>query len=57
MPEDQEKKALGQVTISTIHAAKGLEWPVVFIPAVYEGSIPIRERMILMKSGDSSTLL
>ena len=28
------------VTISTIHAAKGLEWPVVFIPAVYEGSIP-----------------
>ncbi|KAF1974358.1 UvrD-helicase-domain-containing protein [Bimuria novae-zelandiae CBS 107.79] len=29
-----------QVTISTIHAAKGLEWPVVFIPAVYMGSIP-----------------
>lgn len=29
-----------QVTISTIHAAKGLEWPVVFIPAVYNGHIP-----------------
>lgn len=29
-----------QVTISTIHAAKGLEWPVVFIPALYDGSIP-----------------
>lgn len=28
------------VTISTIHAAKGLEWPIVFIPAVYDGSIP-----------------
>ncbi|THY91766.1 UvrD-helicase-domain-containing protein [Aureobasidium pullulans] len=28
------------VAISTIHAAKGLEWPVVFIPACYEGSIP-----------------
>jgi DNA helicase-2/ATP-dependent DNA helicase PcrA len=28
------------VTISTIHAAKGLEWPVVFIPSAYEGSIP-----------------
>ncbi|KAM0331590.1 hypothetical protein ACHAQA_003269 [Verticillium albo-atrum] len=28
------------VTISTIHAAKGLEWPVVFVPAVYNGSIP-----------------
>ena len=33
-----EKKSL--VTISTIHAAKGLEWPVVFIPSVYEGSMP-----------------
>lgn len=29
-----------QVTMSTIHAAKGLEWPVVFIPALYQGSIP-----------------
>ncbi|KAJ5960019.1 DNA helicase DEXX box type [Penicillium vulpinum] len=29
-----------KVTLSTIHAAKGLEWPVVFVPAVYNGSIP-----------------
>ena len=29
-----------QVTICTIHASKGLEWPVVFIPAAYAGSIP-----------------
>lgn len=29
-----------KVTISTIHAAKGLEWPVVFVPALYNGSIP-----------------
>ncbi|KAK7407947.1 ATP-dependent DNA helicase srs2 [Neonectria punicea] len=28
------------VTISTIHASKGLEWPVVFVPSVYTGSIP-----------------
>ena len=28
------------ITISTIHSAKGLEWPIVFIPAVYDGSIP-----------------
>lgn len=34
----EDKTAL--VTISTIHAAKGLEWPVVFVPAVYSGSIP-----------------
>lgn len=33
-------EATKQVTISTIHAAKGLEWPVVFIPACFEGSIP-----------------
>jgi DNA helicase-2/ATP-dependent DNA helicase PcrA len=36
--DDQESKP--PVTISTIHAAKGLEWPIVFIPAVYNGSIP-----------------
>lgn len=38
--DDSEGPVTAQVTISTIHAAKGLEWPVVFIPAVYEGSIP-----------------
>lgn len=37
---DQEGSELNQVTISTIHAAKGLEWPVVFLPALYDGSIP-----------------
>lgn len=36
--EGAEKKSV--ITISTIHAAKGLEWPVVFVPAVYAGSIP-----------------
>ncbi|KAF1949899.1 UvrD-helicase-domain-containing protein [Byssothecium circinans] len=38
--EKQDGEELSQVTISTIHASKGLEWPVVFIPAVYDGSIP-----------------
>lgn len=36
--EDQTQEE--KVTISTIHAAKGLEWPVVFVPAAYEGIIP-----------------
>ncbi|TPX10152.1 uncharacterized protein E0L32_001349 [Thyridium curvatum] len=36
--EDQEQKPM--ITISTIHAAKGLEWPVVFVPSAYNGSIP-----------------
>jgi DNA helicase-2/ATP-dependent DNA helicase PcrA len=29
------------VTITTVHAAKGLEWPVVFIPAVEQGTFPM----------------
>ena len=37
---DGEAVLQSQVTISTIHAAKGLEWPVVFIPSAYDGSIP-----------------
>jgi DNA helicase-2/ATP-dependent DNA helicase PcrA len=38
--DEVEGAPTAQVTISTIHAAKGLEWPVVFIPAIYQGSIP-----------------
>ncbi|KAK7178828.1 ATP-dependent DNA helicase srs2 [Paraphaeosphaeria sporulosa] len=38
--EQPNGEEVSQVTISTIHAAKGLEWPVVFIPAIYMGSIP-----------------
>jgi superfamily I DNA/RNA helicase len=30
----------GMVTISTIHSAKGLEWPRVFMTNLYEGSLP-----------------
>ncbi|KAL2172135.1 hypothetical protein VTG60DRAFT_136 [Thermothelomyces hinnuleus] len=38
--EDDGQESRPLVTISTIHAAKGLEWPIVFVPAVYDGSIP-----------------
>lgn len=38
--DDTKGAPTAQITISTIHAAKGLEWPVVFIPATYQGSIP-----------------
>ncbi|KAH8599006.1 P-loop containing nucleoside triphosphate hydrolase protein [Bisporella sp. PMI_857] len=38
--EHEEGSATAQITISTIHAAKGLEWPIVFIPSTYQGSIP-----------------
>ncbi|KAF5026136.1 hypothetical protein F66182_1784 [Fusarium sp. NRRL 66182] len=38
--KDDGKDQKSLVTISTIHAAKGLEWPIVFVPSVYTGSIP-----------------
>jgi DNA helicase-2/ATP-dependent DNA helicase PcrA len=38
--EIQDSRPLSQVTISTIHAAKGLEWAVVFVPSAYDGCIP-----------------
>ncbi|KIY44056.1 P-loop containing nucleoside triphosphate hydrolase protein [Fistulina hepatica ATCC 64428] len=34
--EDSDER----VTISTVHAAKGLEWPVVIVPAVEQGTFP-----------------
>lgn len=38
--DDQVEDQTALVTISTIHAAKGLEWPVIMVPSVYTGSIP-----------------
>ncbi|KAJ7283248.1 P-loop containing nucleoside triphosphate hydrolase protein [Mycena rebaudengoi] len=35
-----EEESKEKVTISTCHAAKGLEWPVVLIPAVEQGTFP-----------------
>ncbi|WVR03792.1 hypothetical protein IAU60_000787 [Kwoniella sp. DSM 27419] len=37
---DQDDTPQPKVTITTVHAAKGLEWPVVFIPAVEQGTFP-----------------
>lgn len=37
---DQEEKDKPKVAISTIHGAKGLEWPVVFVPGLGEGLLP-----------------
>lgn len=38
--DDRDEKDSGEVNIMTIHAAKGLEFPVVFIAGVEDGIIP-----------------
>jgi helicase, uvrD/rep family len=38
--DDQNEEDTGEVNIMTIHAAKGLEFPVVFIAGAEEGIIP-----------------
>ncbi|QRG40620.1 hypothetical protein FDK38_005099 [Candidozyma auris] len=39
-PEQNDEDATPKVAISTIHGAKGLEWPIVFVPGVSEGLLP-----------------
>lgn len=47
---DEGGESDDHVTISTIHGAKGLEWPVVFVPQVVKGVFP--HYRIEMENGD-----
>jgi superfamily I DNA/RNA helicase len=40
----QQQRGPGVLTISTIHVAKGLEWPRVLLPTVSEGFLPVQFR-------------
>lgn len=40
--QNQGEDPKGKVSLSTIHGAKGLEWPIVFVPGVSEGLLPAR---------------
>jgi DNA helicase-2/ATP-dependent DNA helicase PcrA len=40
VPENQSNLAADRLVLSTIHSAKGLEWPAVFLISAVEGRIP-----------------
>ncbi|MFC0265010.1 ATP-dependent helicase [Alloscardovia macacae] len=46
----------GAITISTIHAAKGLEWPLVFIPDCHEGNIPFSMEQMMTRSDEDEDI-
>ena len=42
--EEQQRPNPGAFTVSTIHAAKGLEWDAVFVPCCNQGHLPVPYR-------------
>jgi len=45
-PNSESRRGQGKLMVSTIHAAKGLEWKVVFVPRWNQGFIPSRARCV-----------
>lgn len=50
--DDEEAEPSGQVTLATLHSAKGLEWSLVFLIGCEEGTIP-HKRVASPKASDA----
>lgn len=48
--------AADAVTLSTIHLAKGLEWPIVFLPALVERVFPTSQAITALAAGDTEAM-
>lgn len=48
IPEKEEEQPQEAVRLMTVHAAKGLEFPVVFVMRLTQGSFPLRDRPPLL---------
>lgn len=44
VPSYQAAKDINAIFVSTVHQAKGLEWPVVFLPSITHNLFPVRRR-------------
>ena len=53
----QHEPVQASVTLSTIHAAKGLEWPVVFVAGLSEGYLPISYAQTAAEIAEEKRLL
>ncbi len=50
--DEEEDKSRGQVTLATLHSAKGLEWSLVFVIGCEEGTIP-HKRVAAPRASDA----
>ncbi|MEF2975694.1 ATP-dependent helicase [Subtercola sp. YIM 133946] len=53
----QHEPTISAVTLATLHSAKGLEWPVVFIAGLSEGLVPISYASTLEQVDEERRLL
>jgi DNA helicase-2/ATP-dependent DNA helicase PcrA len=53
----QHEPVQASVTLSTIHAVKGLEWPAVFVAGLIEGYLPISDAQTAAEIAEEQRLL